>query len=83
MIDISTRICGIPCKARVTHFHHQPPHRGSPHTCDSDLDFYGYKDLSFDILDRRGRPAPWLERKMTDADREEIESEILAVMNDE
>jgi hypothetical protein len=40
------------------------------------MDWYGYTECEFDILDRRGRPAPWLERKATDADRERITEEI-------
>ena len=75
-MKIETRVAGIPCIAEVTHYFRQPPHRGSAHTCDSDQDYYGYTECEFDILDRRGRPAPWLERKATDADRESIEQEI-------
>ena len=82
MSEIETRVAGIPCIARVTHFFQQAPHRGSPHTCDSDLDYYGYAECEFDILDRRGRPAPWLERKATDQDRERITEEIINQLGD-
>lgn len=75
-MDIETRVSGIPCLARVTHYHRQPPHRGSAHTCDSDWDYYGYTECKFQILDRRGRPAPWLERKLSDQDTARIEQEI-------
>jgi len=29
------------------------------------------------VCDRRGRPAPWLERKMTDNDVQEVKTKIL------
>lgn len=53
------------------------PWRGSLSACPSSDDYYGYSEVEFDVLDRRGRPAPWLERKLTDADRERIEYEVL------
>lgn len=31
-----------------------------------------------EICDRKGYPAPWLERKMTDADRDAVWDEVLA-----
>lgn len=82
-MDVQTRVAGIPCIARVTHFHLQRPHRGSPHTCHSDLDYYGYTECEFQILDRRGRPAPWLERKLTDAEVARIEEEITESMTND
>lgn len=81
-MEIETRVAGIPCIARVTHYFRQAPHRGGAHTCDSDLDYYGYTECEFDILDRRGRPAPWLERKATDEDRQRIEQEITEQLED-
>lgn len=33
----------------VDHFHHQPPHRGSAHTCDSDADYYGYTECDWHV----------------------------------
>ncbi len=82
MNEIQTRVAGIPCIAKVTHFYRQAPWRGSAHTCDSDLDYYGYTECEFEILDRRGRPAPWLERKATDADRERVAEEIETQLGD-
>jgi hypothetical protein len=40
------------------------------------VDYRGYTECEFDILDRRGRPAFWLERKASDEDRQRIEQEI-------
>ena len=75
-----TRIAGIPCQIGVTYFHYQPPWRGSAHTCDSDLDYYGCHELEYDVLDRRGRPAAWLERKLTDRERSRIDDEVFEHM---
>lgn len=77
MSHIETRVAGIPCIAKVTHYFCKPPHRGSPHTCDSDLDFYGYSEIEFEVLDQRGRPAPWLAKKLTSQDAQRIEQEII------
>ena len=34
----------------IGYYHCQPPHKGSPHTCDSDMDYYGYTDLDYSIV---------------------------------
>lgn len=69
---IETRIAGIPCLIDVTHFERV---RGS-NQADSDWDYTGYSECEWDVLDRRGRPAPWISCKLTDKDRERIECEI-------
>lgn len=71
---MQTHISGIPCQIEVIHFLKQKP---LGPRCDSDWDALGYVEIEFNVLDRRGYPAPWLERKMTDADIQRIESEIL------
>lgn len=73
---IESTVQGIPCLIDVTHFKVVPPHRGSAWSCDSDLDYYGYEELEYVICDRRGRPAAWLERKVTDTDRDNIRQDI-------
>ena len=78
-MEIETRVAGIPCIARVTHYFRQAP---LGPMADSDWDCYGYTNCEFDILDRRGRPAPWLERKATDDDRQRIEQEITDQLED-
>lgn len=67
------RIAGIPCVIRVDSFYRQAPDYG---TWDSDLDCSGYIEADYTICDRRGRPAPWLERKRTPDDDTEIMAEI-------
>ncbi len=56
------RIAGIPAIARVTHYVNT---RGNYSSQAMDPDeYYGFKELEFDVLDSRGRPAKWLERKL-------------------
>ena len=62
------RLHGIPCQIGVIHFDVQEPFRGSPHACWSDVDYYGYTECDFDILDRKGYHAKWLEAKGVDED---------------
>ncbi len=69
---------GIPALAGVTHYCHQAPFRGSPYRCDSDWDYLGYEEIEWEILDRRGRPAPWLDRKLSPADRAGIDRQLSA-----
>lgn len=68
------RIAGIPCKVELTRCFVQPPLGPQ---CDSDLDCYGYSEIEFDVLDRNGRPAPWLEKKLTEHARVDIENLLL------
>lgn len=73
--DFDTHIQGIPCQVLVTSYDNV---KGSySYNAPSDLDYHGYTDMEYEILDRRGYPAPWLERKMTQKDRDRIEQEII------
>ena len=71
--DLDARISGIPCRIEVTYFFKQEPLGPS---CDSDWDCYGYTNIEFDVLDRNGRPAPWLAKKMTADEKADIETAI-------
>jgi len=73
--QIDTRISGIPCIVECVYFFKQP---ALGPNCDSDWDANGYTDIEFAVLDRRGRPAPWLERKMTTDDVARIKALIEA-----
>lgn len=69
--EIEARVAGIPCKIGVTHFESE---RGSySYNAPSDIDFYGYTEMDYEVLDRRGRPAAWLERKLDKTERADIE----------
>ena len=74
---VEIRAAGIPALAGITAYDYQPPFRGSPYLCACSDDYYGHDEIEWEILDRRGRPAPWLERKLSKADREEITREVL------
>lgn len=79
--EIESRVAGIPCLIGVSHFDCV---RGSySYNAASDMDYYGYSESEWDVLDRRGRPAAWLERKLTDDDRKRIEQEIAEAMTEE
>lgn len=72
--DIETKIAGIPCVVTCVYFHEQKPQGPM---VDSDQDANGYVDIEFCVMDRRGRPASWLEDKMTDADIARIKRLII------
>lgn len=82
IMEIETTVAGIPCLAKVTHFHRQAPWRGGAHTAPSDVDYYGFTECEFQICDRRGRPALWLENKMGVEDVDRITEEITQAMQD-
>lgn len=77
MMRFESRIAGIPCQIEVKSLEVHRPYRGSAHTCDSDTEYYGYTDCEFEILDRRGRKAEWLARKMTGKDEQRIIKEAM------
>ena len=65
----------IPCKARILTYYVVPP---DPTTWASDLDFYGYTELTYEILDRKGYRAHWLDKIVEQKDLEnEIRNQIL------
>ena len=70
---IASSIAGIPCQIQIDYAFSQPALGPS---ADSDWDCYGYTEIEFTVCDRRGRPAPWLARKMSADDKERIEQEI-------
>lgn len=80
MSRIETRIAGIPCLIEVTHYHRVAPWKGSAYSCPSDVDWYGYEEIDWQVCDQRGRPAAWLEKKMTPEDAERIEGEVSQYM---
>lgn len=69
---IETRVCGIPCMVGVSSYNFAAPNQYA----DNDIDYYGYTELCWDVLDQRGRIAPWLERKLSEDEVDRIELEI-------
>lgn len=81
LAEIDSKVAGIPCRIGITHFYRV---RGSySYNAESDMDYYGYSDSDWEVLDRRGRPATWLERKLTKEDRQRIEEEIEKTITEE
>lgn len=78
MSEFQTRVCGIPCVVRVTTWERYVPEfiSGPPDKCYPAEGGCG----EWMLLDTRGRPAPWLERKMTEDDREALEQKIFDFM---
>jgi hypothetical protein len=78
-MKLVSQIQGIPCLIDVTRCHVV---KGSfNYNAPSDLDYYGYHEIEFEVLDRKGYKASWLERKMTEDDIEKIEAQILEQYN--
>ena len=75
MSTMEARVAGIPCLIEYRVYgHYEPAKTNAP---PEDCYEAQYPEVEFEVLDQRGRPAPWLEKKMTDAERERIEDEIL------
>lgn len=78
--EFDHRIAGIPCRVGVTACSHKPGTYSS--RAETPEEYYGETEMDWSILDRRGRYAPWLERKMTQKESDAIESIIMRRMND-
>ena len=65
LAEIPFRVHGIPCLIGVTSY---TCVKGDSSTWASDLDYYGYTECDWEILDRKGYVAEWLERKGVDTD---------------
>ena len=72
-MQFQSRVAGIPCIIDVTALNVVA---GQGYSAPSDIDARGYVVSSFEVCDRRGRRALWLERKLTPAMIADIESEI-------
>ena len=81
LAEIESTVAGIPCLIGVTEF--SSVSGSYSYNAPSDMDYYGYTESCWEVLDRRGRPAAWLERKLTDADRCRIEREIEEAMTED
>ena len=61
---ISVTVAGIPALVDVLHYHSKEPFKGHSMHCDSSDDWYGYSELDYVLLDRKGYRARWLEKKV-------------------
>lgn len=73
---IDYTICGIPCQIGVVSYTCVLAFNGPATLCWSRDDYYGYTDMEWQVLDRKGYPAPWLSRKLTRSMEQDIESAI-------
>lgn len=71
---IDSKISGIPCKIGVTEY--ECVEGNYSFNAVSDWDYSGYSNVDFDILDRKGYTAHWLERKLTEKETDRLISEI-------
>lgn len=75
MLEFNTRAQGIPCIVRVTHYEPAVPAylRGHPDGWEPGEP----EAIELEILDSRGRRAPWLERKLDSSDWASLESQAV------
>ena len=73
---IPHRIAGIPCLIRVNTYVRVKPWRGSPSSCPSSDDYYGYTECEWELCDRKGYRARWLDKKFTRYERDLVEEAI-------
>lgn len=78
-MNIASTVAGIPC---LVHVDYCLVVKGNSRADNPD-DYYGYTEVEFTVLDRRGREAPWLEKKLSDEDTHRIKNEILENRNDD
>lgn len=80
-MKLQIRVAGILCQAHVLSYSPATPgqYSGPPEHC------YPAEpaELEWELLDRRGRPAPWLERKLSAVAREQLTAELLEQIESE
>lgn len=74
-MEFDTRVAGIPCVCRVTNYQASTPMRitGSGF---GDCDPPDPGEFEFKILDRKGYPASWLEKKLKPKDTDRLYEEF-------
>ncbi len=82
ILEIPYHIAGIPCVIAVTYLSHTSSWKGSIVNCPSDMDFYGYTEIEYEVLDSKGYISPWLQKKITPSINKEIENVILNTLTD-
>ena len=78
---IDTHVAGIPCRASLTRYSPGAPMRVTGWGF-GDAEPPEPEEVEFVVLDRGGRAAPWLERKMGDDDYQRICGELIAARED-
>lgn len=72
-IEFSAAIAGIPCLIRITEFDPGTPASGASGPPEL-YDPGDGGDIMWEVLDRKGYRAKWLERKMTPLDRRQLDA---------
>ncbi len=72
-------IAGIPCLIEIKHHLDVP---GNPSCWDSAADYYGYSEVEWEVYDRKGYRAAWLERKLSDTIRAEIDEQAFKAVKE-
>lgn len=75
--EVPFRVAGIPALIGVYDYYCVKPWRGSVYSCPSDIDYYGDEGFEYDILDRKGYHAKWLEKKLTPSMKDDIREAVL------
>ena len=80
-MNIQTRVAGIPATVRVLSYRPGYPgyFYGPPELCEPSYP----AEMELEICDRRGRPAPWLLKKMTDQEWARLETEVEHYIKDD
>ena len=68
--DFETTVAGIPCKVRIMYY--------TPYIPESYNGPAEGGDFDFELLDRKGYRAKWLEAKVTEQDTARLSAEYLA-----
>ena len=73
---VEMSVAGIPCLVLVTSLISSSGNQWA----DSDMDYYGYEEVEYEVYDRKGYHAQWLEKKLDKlnrSQRNEFEAEVI------
>jgi hypothetical protein len=76
LAKVQASVAGIPCLIGVMTYTNVKPWSGTARSCPSSDDYYGYSEMEYEVLDRKGYLANWLSKKITDYDVEHIEEAV-------
>lgn len=76
MREFESTVSGIPCIIRVTEYTDIPASISGPWENSFPAEF----EFEFEVLTIKGKPAAWLERKLTDADNYRLVDEFIEWM---
>lgn len=77
---IPYRLHGISCLLYITSYTYQPPFKGSPQNCDSDLDYYGYEEIEWEVYNLNGFRMKFLEDISTKDEKDDATAFLSSYM---